>query len=75
MITELQRSILEFAKHECFKCSLEDFISRTGVDKDEAMQALKDLRSKRIVSMPPDLLHAFIGVTNYGWNVMQWKRR
>ena len=75
MITELQRSILEFAKRECFKCSLEDFISRTGVDKDEALKALKDLRSKRIVSMPPDLLHSFIGVTNYGWNVMQWKRR
>ena len=74
MVTELQRSILEFAKRECFKGSLEDFISRTGVDKDEALQALKDLRSKRIVSMPPDLLHAFIGVTNYGWNVMQWKR-
>lgn len=74
MVTELQRSILEFTKREYFKCSLEDFISRTGVDKDEALQALKDLRSKRIVSMPPDLMHAFIGVTNYGWNVMQWKR-
>lgn len=35
--------------------------------------ALKDLRSKRIVSMPPSLFTSWIGVTNYGWKVMGWK--
>ena len=50
-----------------------DFIARTGVPEEDALTALKDLRSKHIVSMPPSLLTSWIGVTNYGWRVMGWK--
>lgn len=73
MLTQLQRDILEFAKTECFHGTLNDFIVCTGVSKEEALIALKDLRSKRIVSMPPSLFTSWIGVTNYGWKVMGWK--
>lgn len=73
MLTQLQKNILEFAKAECFHGTLNDFITRTGVPEEEALTALKDLRSKRIVSMPPSLLTSWIGVTNYGWRVMGWR--
>lgn len=73
MLTQLQRDILEFAKTECFHGTLNDFIACTGVSKEEALMALKDLRSKRIVLMPPSLFTSWIGVTNNGWKVMGWK--
>ena len=39
----------------------------------EAVDALKDLRKKRIVAVGPSLTDSWIGVTNYGWNVMKWR--
>ena len=72
-LSELQKNILEFAKSEYFHGTLNDYISRNNVDKSEAITALKDLKSKRIISMPPDILNGPIGVTNYGWRIMGWK--
>lgn len=72
MLTELQRSILEFAKQESFHGTLSEFIDRYNVDENMAIQSLRDLKSKRIVSMPSDILNSLIGVTNYGWRVMGW---
>lgn len=72
MLTELQRSILEFAKQESFHGTLREFIDRYNVDENMAIQSLRDLKSKRIVSMPPDILNSLIGVTTYGWRVMGW---
>lgn len=71
-ITELQKEILEFAKREYFKVNLQDFIDRTRTNKEDAMLALKDLKKRRIVSMSPDLMNEYIGVTNYGWNLLGW---
>ena len=73
MLTNVQREILEFVKNEYFHVSLNDFISRTGTSMSEAVDALKDLRKKRIVAVGPSLTDSFIGVTNYGWNVMKWR--
>ena len=73
MLTNVQREILEFAKKESFHASLSDFISRTGTSMSEAIDALKDLHKKRIVSVGPSLTDSWICVTNYGWNVMQWR--
>lgn len=72
-ITELQKEILEFAKREYFKVNLQDFIDRTRTNKEDAMSALKDLKKRRIVSMSPDLMNGYIGVTNYGWSLLGWK--
>lgn len=72
-ITELQKEILEFAKREYFKVNLQDFIDRTRTNKEDAMLALKDLKKRRIVSMSPDLMNGYIGVTNYGWSLLGWK--
>lgn len=74
MVTDLQKNILEFARRECFHATLKDFIDRTGVSTDDAVSALRDLKRKRIVSLPPDILNSWIGVTNYGWRVMGWKK-
>lgn len=74
MLTNVQREILEFAKNEYFHASLNDFISRTGTSMSEAVDALKDLRKKNIVSVGPSLTDSWIGVTNYGWHVMQWRK-
>ena len=73
MLTNVQREILEFAKRESFHATLGDFVSQTGTSMSEAIGALKDLRKKRIVSVGPSLTDSWIGVTNYGWNVMQWR--
>ena len=72
-ITELQKEILEFAKREYFKVNLQDFIDRTRTNKEDAILALKDLKKRRIVSMSPDLMNSYIGVTNYGWSLLGWK--
>ena len=72
-ITELQKEILEFAKREYFKVNLQDFIDRTRTNKEDAVLALKDLKKRRIVSMSPDLMNGYIGVTNYGWSLLGWK--
>ena len=72
-ITELQKKILEFAKREYFKVNLQDFIDRTRTNEEDAMLALKDLKKRRIVSMSPDLMNGYIGVTNYGWSLLGWK--
>ena len=72
MLTEMQRSILEFSKRESFHGTLSEFIDRYNVDENMAIQSLRDLKSERIVSMPPDILNSLIGVTNYGWRVMGW---
>ena len=72
-ITELQRQILEFAKREYFKVNLQEFIDRTRTNKEDAVLALKDLKKRRIVSMSPDLMNGYIGVTNYGWSLLGWK--
>lgn len=74
MLTELQKDILEFAKKEYFKVTLKDYLASHGVPEIEAVSALKDLKARRIVSMPPNLLSGTIGVTNYGWKVMSWKK-
>lgn len=74
MLTNLQIQILNFAKEQSFHGTLAEFISSKGVPEIEALSALKDLKSKRIVSMPPDSLNSWIGVTNYGWKVMGWKK-
>ena len=71
-ITELQKEILEFAKREYFKVNLQDFIESTRANKENAMLALKDLKKRRIVSMSPDLMNGYIGVTNYGWSLLGW---
>lgn len=73
MLTNVQKEILEFAKNESFHASLNDFISQTGMSMSDAISALKDLRKKRIVSVGPSLTDSWICVTNYGWNVMQWR--
>ena len=72
-ITKLQKEILEFAKREYFKVNLQDFIYRTRTNEEDALLALKDLKKRRIVSMSPDLMNSYIGVTNYGWNLLGWK--
>lgn len=72
-ITELQKKILEFAKREYFKVNLQDFIDRTRTNEEDAMLALKDLKKRRIVSMSPDLMNGYIGVTNYGRSLLGWK--
>lgn len=74
MLTTLQFQIMEFAKEQSFHGTLTEFINSRGVTEQDALAALKELRSKRIVSMPPDLLNSWIGVTNYGWKVMGWKK-
>lgn len=73
MLTNVKNEILEFAKNESFHASLSDFISQTGTSMSDAISALKDLRKKRIVSVGPSLTDSWICVTNYGWNVMQWR--
>ena len=72
MLTELQRSILEFAKQESFHGTLREFIDRYHIDENIAIQALRDLKSKRIVSMNPNIMNSWIGMTNYGYKVMGW---
>ena len=72
-ITELQKEILEFAKREYFKVNLQDFIESTRANKEDSVLALKDLKKRRIVSMSSDLMNGYIGVTNYGWNLLGWK--
>ena len=72
-ITELQKEILEFAKREYFKVNLQDFIESTRANKEDSILALKDLKKRRIVSMSSDLMNGYIGVTNYGWNLLGWK--
>lgn len=72
MLTQLQRQILEYAKEESFHATLNDFINRYGVSSSDAIAALKDLKRKRIVTMPPNIMNTWIGVTNYGWGVMGW---
>ena len=72
-LSELQHDILEFAKREHFHATLDDYVSRNNVDKSKAIEALKDLKLRRIVSMPPDILNGPISVTNYGWRIMGWK--
>lgn len=72
MLTNVQREILEFAKNESFHASLSDFVAQTGTSMSDAIGALKDLRKKRIVSVGPSLTDSWVGVTNYGWSVMQW---
>lgn len=74
MLTNLQIQILNFAKSQYFHGTLAEFINYYGVPENDALAALKDLKSKRIVSMPPDLMNSWIGVTNYGWKVMDWTR-
>lgn len=73
MLTELQKAILEYAKRESFHATIKDFIDRTEISEEDALNALKDLRRKRIVSLCPDIMNSWIGVTNYGWNLMGWK--
>ena len=73
MLTNVQREILEFAKRESFHVTLGDFVTQTGISMSDAISALKDLRKKRIVSVGPSLTDSWICVTNYGWNVMQWR--
>ena len=73
MLTNVQREILEFAKREYFHATLGDFVTQTGTSMSDAISALKDLRKKRIVSVGPSLTDSWIGVTNYGWNIMQWR--
>ncbi|KSV59128.1 hypothetical protein [Acetivibrio ethanolgignens] len=73
MLTELQTTILKFAKSEAFHATLNDFICSYHVDADVALDALKDLRRKRIVSVVPSLTCSWIGVTNYGWKIMGWE--
>ena len=70
----MQVNILQFAKKESFHGTLAEFIDAYHADKDEALTALKGLRKRRIVSMPPDLLNSSIGVTNYGWRLMGWDK-
>lgn len=74
MLTELQKAILEYVKREYFHVTLKDFISCTGVQEEDALNALKDLKSKRIVTTSPNIMGSFIGVTNYGWKLMGWKK-
>lgn len=73
MLTELQKAILEFARRESFHATIKDFIDRNGVSEADALNALKDPRSKRIVSLGPDVMSSWIGVTNHGWNLMGWR--
>ena len=73
MLTELQKDILEYVKRECFHATLKDFISCTGVQEEDALNALQDLKSKRIVTTRQNLMDSFIGVTNHGWNLMGWR--
>ncbi len=71
-LNNLQRQILEFAKSKGFHGTLSEFISMTGVNEEEALSALRDMKKKHIVSMPPGLKTDWIGVTNYGWKIMGW---
>lgn len=73
MLNDLQKAILEFAKQTSFHGTLREFIDYYHVDEQAAIQALGDLKRKRLVSMPPDVMNSWIGVTNYGWNVMGWQ--
>lgn len=73
MLSNLQRQILDFAKEESFHASLSDFIRYSGVSEADAISALKELKSKRIVSCGPSVMNSFLGVTNYGWSLMGWK--
>lgn len=73
MLTDLQKEILMFAKQEIFHGTLRQFIDRYHVDEESAVQALKELKRKHIVSMDTNILSSWIGVTNYGWQVMGWK--
>lgn len=79
-LTTLQIQILEFTKSTYFHSSLNDFLkAEIRITQDEAIEALKSLRSKRIVSMGPsatsgpDLMNGWIEVTNYGWKIMGWE--
>lgn len=71
-LTVLQRDILQFAKRSDFHGKLRDYIRENNVQEEDAINAVKELKKHRIVSMPPDILNSWIGVTNYGWKVMGW---
>lgn len=74
MLTELQKAILEYAKRESFHATIKEFIDCNGVSEMDALTALKDLRSKRVVALSPDVMNSWIGVTNHGWSLMGWRR-
>ena len=73
MLTELQKAILEYARRESFHATVKDFIDCNGVSETAVLNALKDLSSKRIVALSPDIMNSWIGVTNHGWNLMGWR--
>ena len=72
MLTNLQIQILNFTKSQYFHGTLAEFIKYYGVSENDALAALKDRRSRRIVAVPSDLMNSWIGVTNYGWKLMGW---
>lgn len=73
-LTTLQTDIMDFAKSEYFHGTLNDFLRRNPhVNRDEAVQALKELKNMRIASLPnEDFENNWISVTNYGHKVMGW---
>lgn len=73
-LTILQKDIMEFAKGQYFHASLNDYLRiNTNVDKNEAIQALKDLKGKRIASVGgSDIENDWICVTNHGYKIMGW---
>lgn len=72
-LSGLERAIMEYAKQTDYHGTLQQFLKwNREIDETAAIEALRGLKRKHLISMPPDLLNSWIGVTNAGHKRMGW---
>lgn len=66
-LSSLEYSILVYAKQTDFHGTLKQFLEcNPDVEESVALETLRGMKRKHLVSMPPDLMNGWIGITNLG---------
>lgn len=71
-LTNTHKAILDSVKSTYFHSTVDDVVSDTGLPKAEVINNLKELNKAGITQVRLYNSSDFIGVTNYGWKLMDW---